>query len=116
MPAPDDLEYEYTLLTAVARYDILRTRDALASASSSPDETPLDPGLAPLSREEALELLALGELIARKATYGRQLDVRTARKAGASWAQIGQSLGCTKQSAWETHAKWLDEQVWTQQQ
>jgi hypothetical protein len=112
MPAPDDLEYEYTLLTAVARYDILRTRDALASASSYDD----DPGLAPLSKDEALELIALGELIARKASYGRQLDVRTARKAGASWAQIGQSLGCTKQAAWETHAKWLDEQVWTQRQ
>ncbi|WP_033339138.1 hypothetical protein [Catenuloplanes japonicus] len=110
MPAPDDLEYEYTLLTAVARYDILRTRDALASASSYVDQ----PGLLPLSDEEALELLALGELIARKATCGRQLDVRTARKAGASWAQIGQSLGCTKQAAWESHAKWLDEEVWTQ--
>ena len=110
MPAPDDLEYEYTLLTAVARYDTLRTRDALASASSYGD----DAGLAPLSGDEALEMLALGELIARKATCGRQLNVRTARKAGASWAQIGQSLGCTKQAAWETHAKWLDEQVWTQ--
>ena len=40
-----------------------------------------------------LELLALGEVIARKAAYGRQLAVRTARAAGASRSQIGLALG-----------------------
>jgi hypothetical protein len=64
----------------------------------------------PLTREEALELLALGEVIARKAGYGRQLTVRTARAAGASWSQIGAALGTTKQSAWETHTRWIDDQ------
>ena len=34
-----------------------------------------------------LELLALGEVIARKAVYGRQLAVRTARAAGAFRSQ-----------------------------
>jgi hypothetical protein len=55
-------------------------------------------------------MLALGEVIIRKAGYGRQLSVRTARAIGASWAQIGAALGTSKQSVWETHTRWLDEQ------
>jgi len=106
---PDDLERQHTLLTATARYDHLRTRDALAPAGADPAD--VDPGVRALSREEALELLALGELIARKAGYGRQLGVRTARAAGASWSQIGAALGTSKQSAWETHLRWLAEQA-----
>src|SRR5919107_4353573 len=93
---PDLLEREHTLLTATARLDQLRMREALE-----------DP---PLGREEALELLALSELVARKAGYGRQLTIRSARAAGASWSQIGAALGTTKQSAWEAHARWLDAQ------
>lgn len=120
MSTPDQLDREYTLLTAVARYDQLRTRDALAPAGEpygEPDAEPdadtaagSDPEARPLTKEEALELLALGELIARKAGYGRQLAVRTARATGASWTQIGAALGTTKQSAWEAHARWLAEQ------
>lgn len=108
MTTPDDLESQYTLLTAVARYDQLRTRDTLAPPG---DDNGPDAEVKPLTREEALELLALGELIAQKAGYGRQLAVRTARAAGASWAQVGAALGTTKQSAWEAHARWLEEQA-----
>ncbi|MER6160555.1 hypothetical protein ABT147_34335 [Streptomyces sp. NPDC001868] len=116
---PDDLEGRFTLPAAVARYDALRTRDALAA----PDEENGDgegdeggesaggPEYAPLARGEALELLALGEVIARKALYGRQLSVRSARRAGASWSQIGAALGTTKQAAWEAHKRWIDEQA-----
>jgi hypothetical protein len=100
----DALEREHTLSTAVRRYEELRTRDSLAD--------PDDPdGPDPLRRAEALELLALGEVIARKAGHGRQLTVRTARGAGASWADIGQALGTTRQSAWEAHRRWIDGQV-----
>lgn len=117
MFAPDDIERQFTLLTATARYDELRTRDALAPAA---EETGAgDPGFhgrgdaqaATLSKEEALELLALGEVIARKASYGRQLAVRTARATGASWSQIGAALGTSKQSAWEAHARWIEAQA-----
>jgi len=106
---PDVLERETTLLTAVARFDELRTRDAMAP----PSEGPLgrDAEFTPLTRDEALELLALGEVIIRKAGYGRQLGVRTARAVGASWSQVGAALGTTKQSAWETHSRWLAEQA-----
>ena len=100
----DDLERQHTLRTAVLRYDQLRTRDSLAD--------PDDPaGPRPLSREESLELLALGEVIARRAAQGRQLTVRTARSTGASWAQIGRALGATRQSVWEAHRRWIDTQV-----
>lgn len=107
MSTPDELERQHTLQTAVARYDTLRTHDALAS----PNDEGEPPTAPPLSKEEALEMLALGELIARKAGYGRQLGVRSARAAGASWSRIGASLGTTKQAAWEAHTRWLDEQA-----
>jgi hypothetical protein len=99
---PEDLERQFTLRTAAVRYDELRTRDAIAPPGSGAGE---------LSREETLEMLALGEVLARKAGYGRQLGVRSARAAGASWSQIGAALGTTKQSAWESHARWIDEQA-----
>ncbi|MGW2514135.1 Chromate resistance protein ChrB [Streptomyces scopuliridis] len=43
--------------------------------------------------------------------YGRQLSVRSARKAGASWSQIGAALGTSKQTEWEAHSRWIDEQA-----
>jgi hypothetical protein len=110
MTTPASLEHQYTLATAVARYDELRMQDLLAAGVDDlPAEEPRGPG--PLSREEALELLALSEVIARKAAYGRQLTVRSARAAGASWTQIGAALGTTKQSAWEAHSRWIDQQA-----
>src|SRR3954469_373063 len=117
MTTPDELEHQFTLLTAATRYDALRTRDALASAEEDAADrgdhrlVPADPDAEPLRRDEALELLALGEGVARKAGYGRQLSVRSARKAGASWSQIGAALGTSKQAAWESHTRWIDGQA-----
>ncbi|HZN77621.1 MAG TPA: hypothetical protein VFC00_38895 [Micromonosporaceae bacterium] len=96
MHTPESIEAEHTLLTAAARYDALRMQDALAPP--------------PLAKEETLEMLALGEVLARKASYGRQLGVRSARAAGASWSQIGAALGTSKQSAWESHLRWIEDQ------
>jgi hypothetical protein len=95
MTTPDALEKQLTLRQAVGRYDDLRMRESIGQA---------------LTPAEALELIALGELIVRKAGYGRQLSVRAARAAGASWSQIGAALGTSKQAAWEAHARWIDEQ------
>ncbi|MES9606134.1 hypothetical protein AB0C69_04675 [Actinomadura sp. NPDC048032] len=97
MVTPDGIERDITLTSAAARYDELWLRDAVAEP--------------PLRREEVLELLALGEVIARKAVYGRQLAVRSARRAGASWAQIGGAMGVSKQAAWEAHGKWIEDQA-----
>ncbi|MFG2087377.1 MULTISPECIES: hypothetical protein [unclassified Spirillospora] len=97
MVTPDGIERDITLTTAAGRYDELWLRDAV--------------GEEPLRREEVLEMLALGEVIARKAVYGRQLAVRSARSAGASWTQIGAALGVSKQAAWEAHGRWIDDQA-----
>src|SRR4029453_5375634 len=99
MATPDELERQHTLSTATTRYDELRMRDALASIGD-------DREISPLSQAESLELLALSEVVIRKAGYGRQAMVRTAREAGASWAQIGAALGSSKQAAWEAHNRW----------
>jgi hypothetical protein len=102
-PSPDELEREHTLSTATVRYNELRMRDALTAMD-------VDGGGTPLTREESLEMLALSEVVIRKAGYGRQAMVRSARGAGASWTQIGAALGTTKQAAWEAHNRWIDEQ------
>ena len=104
MTTPDELERQHTLSTATTRYDELRMRDALATMAGD-DDTP------PLSPLETLELLALSEVVIRKAGYGRQAMVRSARAAGASWTQIGAALGSSKQAAWEAHQRWVEDQV-----
>ncbi|MET1008308.1 MAG: hypothetical protein ABWX96_22365 [Propionibacteriaceae bacterium] len=104
MATPEELEAQHTLSTATTRYDDLRMRDALAGMGDGGD-------IAPLSREESLELLALSEVVIRKAGYGRQAMVRSARGAGASWTQIGTALGSSKQAAWEAHHRWISDQA-----
>jgi len=104
MTTPDELEQQHTLSTATTRYDELRMRDALATMTEESE-------VAALSREETLELLALSEVVTRKAGYGRQPMVRSARSAGASWTQIGAALGTSKQAAWEAHNRWIEDQA-----
>jgi len=104
MATPDELEQQHTLSTATTRYDELRMRDALAAMTADADNLPL-------SREESLELLALSEVVIRKAGYGRQAMVRSARGSGASWNQIGAALGTSKQAAWEAHNRWIEDQA-----
>lgn len=82
-------------------------RDALAAMTGDPDAS----GPPPLTREQSLELLALGEVVIRKAGYGRQTMVRSARGAGASWTEIGAALGTSKQAAWEAHNRWIEDQA-----
>src|SRR6195952_721153 len=104
MATPDELEHQHTLSTATTRYDELRMRDALAAMAE-------DGAARPLSTEESLELLALSEVVIRKAGYGRQSMVRSARGIGASWTQIGTALGSTKQAAWESPPRWIEDQA-----
>jgi hypothetical protein len=108
MTSPDEVERQHTLRTAVARYEELRSREIMAdvAAGMSPEVADGERLAAP----DVLELLALSEVIARKAGYGQQLAVRTARAAGASWAAIARALGTSKQAAWEAHTRWIDDQ------
>lgn len=109
MVSPEELDTQVTMRSAVARYEELRALESLADDSVAEDVLSAPSGA--LSQGQALELLALSEVIARKAAYGRQLTVRAARSAGASWSAIGQALGTTKQAAWEAHARWIDDQA-----
>jgi hypothetical protein len=109
MATPDELERQHTLSTATTRYDELRMRDALAAMAE-------DEPAGALTRAETLELIALSEVVIRKAGYGRQAMVRSARGAGASWTQIGAALGSSKQAAWEAHQRWIEDQARQHQQ
>jgi hypothetical protein len=111
MTGLDRMEHDHSLLSAASRYDRLRLRDALGGAADDGGSGAGADGDDPLSQEEALEMLALGEIVIRKAGYGRALAVRTARTAGASWAQVGAALGTTKQAAWEAHNRWIEQQA-----
>jgi hypothetical protein len=110
MTSPQELHAQHTLRTAVARYDDLRARDALA-AGAAEDDAPAVAAAEGLSQGEVLEMLALGQVIASKAGYGQQLAVRSAREAGASWSAIGRALDMTKQAAWEAHTRWIEDQA-----
>jgi hypothetical protein len=83
-------------------------RDALATMAEDDHTQPLTQ---PLTREESLELLALSEVVIRKAGNGRQAMVRSARTNGASWTEIGAALGSSKQAAWEAHNRWIEDQA-----
>jgi hypothetical protein len=96
MSTPQSVAPRYTLPTAVARLDELRLRGTLAGGGTGGER----PG-----RTELLELLALGEAVARKAAEGRRLAVRAAREAGASWSQIGAALGTDERTARQTYAR-----------
>jgi hypothetical protein len=109
--SPEEIERQHTLRTAVARYEELRTREILADSADGNSPEVADGERLPA--DEVLELLALSEVIARKAGYGQQLAVRTARAAGASWAAIARALGVSKQAAWEEHTRWIDAQEQT---
>src|SRR5256885_314027 len=79
MSTPNAIETQFTLLTAVARYERLRTRDALAPSGGDPVEA--DPQAVPLTREEALELIALGDGL--RGGPGRRGELRCQPNGGA---------------------------------
>jgi len=113
---PEVLEQEFSLLTAVTRLDFLSRRDNVVldepndSADDDDDWMRIKDVTTALDVDEALELLALGEVVARKAHEHRHLGIRAALRGGAGWPQIGRALGTSAGEAWEQHTAWLDEQ------
>jgi hypothetical protein len=55
-----------------------------------------------LDTYEALELLALGEVISRKAHDSQLIGIRAALRGGASWEQIAEALGVPPDFAWDS--------------
>jgi hypothetical protein len=61
-----------------------------------------------LDVHEALELLALGEVVARKAHGSRLIGIRAALRGGADWEQIAAALDRTPVEAWGTYLSLVD--------
>ena len=107
---PEALEHEFTLTTAATRLDFLSRRDGGETTLNTVVETEDDDWsmlrLAETSLDvhESLELLALGEVVARKAHDSRLVGIRAALRGGAGWEEIAVALGVSPQEAWDTYA------------
>ena len=114
---PEVLESEFSLVTAVTRLDFLSRRDNIAVDGANDTEDDDDDWASfkaastSLDVDEALEMLALGEVVARKAHENRQVGIRAALRGGADWQQIGRAMGISPRAAWERHISWLDRQA-----
>jgi len=81
-------------LTARGTYDPTRHADA----SKYP----------PLTADEHLELLAVGEMLARH--YRHPAHVHDAVRAGVTWAQIAQAVGADEARVRQQYQQWADGQ------
>ena len=102
---PEVLESEFSLPTAATRLDFLSRRDngdaTLNSVRDEDDDSWSSFRSTSLDVHESLELLALGEVVARKAHDSRLVGVRAALRGGASWEQIAAALDVSPQDAWD---------------
>ena len=118
---PDDLEPEFSLPTAATRADFLSRRDGGLTSLNTVSEAPVPDAEGDwqalravgtsLDVHEALELLALGEVIARKAHDSQLVGIRAALRNGASWEQIAAALGVTQEQAWDGFAESISTQL-----
>jgi hypothetical protein len=113
---PARLEDEFTLPTAATRLDFLSRRDNGDTAVNTvvdPDDdwSAIRAITTSLDVAEALEVLALGEVIARKAHDSRLIGLRAALRGGADWDQIAAALDRTPAQAWETYLALVDEDL-----
>ncbi len=108
---PDVLETEFSLTTAATRLDFLSRRDngdtALNSVRDDDEDSWSSFKVAATSLDvhESLELLALGEVVSRKAHDSRLVGIRAALRGGASWEQISAALGVAPNAAWDAFAE-----------
>ena len=113
---PDDLEGEFSLPTAATRLDFLSRRDDGTTTLNSvadgadgdadgDDWKALKAVGTSLDVDEALELLALGEVISRKAHDSQLVGIRAALRNGASWEAIAAALGVSQEQAWDSFAE-----------
>ena len=104
---PDVLEPEFSLTTAATRLDFLSRRDNGDTALNTVRDDDEDSFLAmssvatSLDVHESLELLALGEVVSRKAHDSQVVGIRAALRGGASWEQISAALDVTPAEAWD---------------
>jgi hypothetical protein len=112
---PEALEPEFTLTTAATRLDFLSRRDkgetTLNTVRDDDENVWASFRDTSLDTYEALELLALGELVSRKAHDSQLIGIRAALRGGASWDQIAAALGVPPDFAWETFNDAIAEQL-----
>ncbi len=114
---PEVLEGEFSLVTAVTRLDFLSRRDNVVidkpvdTVEDDDDWMSLRNVGTSLDADEALELLALGEVVARKAHGSRNLGIWAALRGGCDWSRIAAALDTTPARAWGEYAAWLDAQA-----
>jgi len=112
---PEALEQEFSLPTAATRLDFLSRRDngeTTLNTVRDDDEN----GWASfrdtsLDTYEALELLALGEVVSRKAHDSQLIGIRAALRGGASWEQIAEALGVPPEFAWDSFNEAIAERL-----
>jgi hypothetical protein len=100
----------------MTRYRQLAEHDALAGAvaigkargSYVPNQHVNEEKFPPLTVAEHLEMIALGENLARYYRHPSQVD--TAVRAGASWDQIAAAAGTTEAEARAAYREWADGQ------
>ena len=115
---PEGLEAEFSLSTAATRLDFLSRRDTGNTALNTVQDTDeddhwgslraIDTSLDP---HEALELLALGEVVARKAHDSQLIGIRAALRGGADWGEIGTALGTTPDQAYDAFQEAVTRQL-----
>jgi len=104
---PETLEAEFSLTTAATRLDFLSRRDSGSTTLNTvrdddeDDWSSIKATGTSLDTYEALELLALGEVVARKAHDSQLVGIRAALRGGAGWEQIGTALGMTPDEAYD---------------
>jgi hypothetical protein len=79
-----------------------------ARGTYEPNERVNEEKFPPLSVAEYLEMLALGERIARHYRHPSQVD--RAVRAGATWAQIAAATGTTEDAARAAYLQWAEGQ------
>jgi hypothetical protein len=113
---PDALEGEFSLTTAATRLDFLSRRDdgstalnTVADDGDGADDWAAIRGMTTrLDVTEALELLALGEVVSRKAHGSHLTGMRAALRGGAGWEEIADALGVTPGEAWDAYRRAVD--------
>ncbi|MGK5112074.1 MULTISPECIES: hypothetical protein [unclassified Geodermatophilus] len=113
---PAALEQEFSLTTAVTRLDFLSRRDSGATTLNTVAELDVDDwssfkdAATTLDVAESLELLALGEVVARKAHDSQLVGFRAALRGGATWAQVAAALDTTPPEAWAAFQRLIERQ------
>jgi hypothetical protein len=104
------------IVDQIDRYRQLADHDVMARSIATlkargtykPNKHVNDEKFPPLTTAEHLEMLALGERIARHYRHPSQVD--NAVKAGASWAQIAAATGTTEDAARAAYREWAEGQ------